>query len=57
MFRDIWNIPVMNKVDSGLNQWVIETIKGPIERALEIGCGGETLRLLQKSSQIKQMIR
>lgn len=50
-------VRIMNRVDSGLNNWVMEKTDFPMERVLEIGCGGgETLHVLQRNTKIDHVV-
>lgn len=50
-------VKIMNQMDSGLNQWIIEKINFPTGKALDIGCGGgETLSVLLKQNKIDHIV-
>ena len=50
-------VKIMNHMDSGLNQWIMEMTNYPDGCALEIGCGGgETLFLLLKNNKINHIV-
>ncbi|PKM93103.1 MAG: hypothetical protein CVU84_17485 [Firmicutes bacterium HGW-Firmicutes-1] len=50
-------VKIMNHMDSGLNQWILEKINYPSGCVLDIGCGGgETIYTLLKNNKVNHVI-
>lgn len=50
-------VKIMNRMDSGLNKWIVKKVDCPQGCALDIGCGGgETLFRLLQNNRLKHIV-